>query len=278
MRVRRDRLRVALASIEGTNNDEELLVALRSLGVAAEVVQLKQLEGRGVEPSERRELLDYRVLFFPGGFSAADAVRAGAVFAARVRAAIGPSLEAFVRDGRLVGGICNGFQVLTELGLLPGRPDGRLGPPQAALMTNDSGHHECRPTFLRWEGGRFAPLRALAPGTRFLVPSSHGEGKLVLSGEPGARLDELERNGQVLFRYVRPDGGPAAYPWNPNGSAGDVAALTNPTGNVFGLMPHPERSFFRALHPDWTRSGSAEGPGDGYRFLESVVRYAAAAA
>ena len=272
--MRRDQLRIALLSIEGTNNDEELLAALRALGAPAEVVQLKQLEGRDVERSQRRDLFDFQALFFPGGFSAGDYVRAGAIFAARVRAAMGPALEEFVGSGHLVGGICNGFQVLTELGLLPGRPDGRLGKPQAALMTNDSGHHECRPTFLRWEGGRFAPLQSLPPGDRYLIPSSHGEGKLVLSGEPGARLEDLERNGQILFRYVRPDGGPATYPWNPNGSIGDIAAVTNPRGNVFGIMPHPERSFYRIQHPDWTRSGRAEGPGDGHLFLESIVRYA----
>ena len=274
--MRRDQLRIALVSIEGTNNDEELLAALRALGTLAEVVQLKQLEGRDVERSQRRDLFDFRVLFFPGGFSAGDYVRAGAIFAARVRAAIGPALEEFIRAGHLVGGVCNGFQVLTELGLLPGRSDGGLGKPQAALMANDSGHHECRPTFVRWEGGRFAPLQSLPPGQRYLIPSSHGEGKLVLADEAGARLADLERNGQILFRWVRPDGGPAAYPWNPNGSVGDIAALTNPTGNVFGIMPHPERSFYRVQHPDWTRTGGAEGPGDGHLFLESIVKYAEA--
>lgn len=272
--MRRDRLKVALLSIEGTNNDEELFVALRTLGARPEIVHLKQLEGREVERSRVRRLLDYQMLLVPGGFSAGDYVRAGAIMAARIRAAIGPELEAFVQDGRLVGGICNGFQVLTELGLLPGRPGGRLGPPEAALMTNDSGRYECRPTFLAWTGGRFAPLRGLPAGERFLFPSGHAEGKLVLAGPPGARLAELESSGQVLFRWVAPDGAPATYPWNPNGSEGDVAGLTNPEGNVFGLMPHPERGFFRAQAPDWTRDGVAEGWGDGHRFFDAVLRHA----
>lgn len=266
-------LKIALLRIEGTNNYEELAVAFRTLGARPEVVHLKQFEGREVEPDHVRHLLDYQVLLLPGGFSAGDYVRAGAILAARIRAAIGPQLEEFIHDGRLVGGICNGFQVLTELGLLPGRPDGRLGTPQAALMTNDSGRYECRPTFLRWEGGRFPPLQGTPPGERFLFPSGHSEGKLVLSDEPGARLSELEQNGQVLFRWVAPDGSPAHYPWNPNGSFGDVAGLTNPDGNVFGLMPHPERGFFRAQHPEWTRTGSAEGWGDGHRFLDAVLRH-----
>ena len=272
--MRRRDVRVALLSIEGTNCDEELARALDALGARAEIVHLKQLEKRDVEPSRYRELSDYSAVLIPGGFSSGDYVRAGAIFAARIRAAIGRELESFVRSGRLVGGICNGFQVLTELGLLPGRPGGRLGAPEAALITNDSGRFECRPTWVEWTGGAFAPLSGVRKGTRFLFPSAHGEGKLVLAGPPGRRLAELARSGQILFRWTTPDGSPVRYPWNPNGSVGDVAGLTNPEGNVFGLMPHPERSFDLAQAPDWTRRDPTSGPGDGYRFLEAVVAHA----
>ncbi len=266
--------RVALLSIEGTNCDEELYVALRGVGAAPEIVHLKQFEGRDVPASERRRLSDYQMLLVPGGFSAGDYVRAGAIFAARVRTAIGPELEEFIREGRLVGGICNGFQVLTELGLLPGRPDDRIGRPQAALLTNDSGHFECRPTYVRWDGGAFAPLASLRPGTVLLAPSAHAEGKFVLGGEDGATLGELESNGQVLFRWSDPAGRSAGYPWNPNGSLADIAGITNRRGNVFGLMPHPERSFVRLLAPDWTRTPErAREPGDGYRFFEAILRH-----
>lgn len=270
----RDRLKIAIVSIEGTNNDEELFVAMRTLGARPEIVHLKQLEGRDVARSDVRHLFDYQVLLFPGGFSAGDYVRAGAILAARVRTAIGPELESFVRDGRLVGGVCNGFQVLTELGLLPGRRGGRLGRADAALMTNDSGKYECRPTFLAWQGGSFPPLQGTPVGDRYMFPSGHAEGKLVLGGDAERRLTELEADGQVLFRWVQPDGGWASYPWNPNGSSGNVAGLTNPEGNVFGLMPHPERGFFHWQSPDWTRSGTAAGWGDGHRFFDSILRYA----
>jgi phosphoribosylformylglycinamidine synthase subunit PurQ / glutaminase len=276
--VGRPRLRAAILSIEGTNCDEELRVALAALGTRPEVVRLNQLEGRRVPAARRRSLSQYDLLFLPGGFSGGDYVRAGAILAARVRASIGGELEEFVRSGRLVGGICNGFQVATELGLLPGRPGGRLGPAEAALVTNDSGHYECRPTFVAWSGGRFAPLADRPVGERYLFPSAHGEGKLVLGGDEAARRRELEAAGQVLFRFVAPDGGPARYPWNPNGSAGDIAGLTSPDGNVFGLMPHPERAFFHDQAPDWTRSGGPRGYGDGRRFLEAIVRHAARAA
>ena len=141
-------------------------------------------------------------------------------------------------------------------------------------MTNDSGRYECRPTFLSWEGGRFPPLRGFAKGERFLFPSGHSEGKLVLAGDAKTKIKSLERAGQILFRWVAPDGSWANYPWNPNGSEGNIAGLSNPEGNVFGLMPHPERGFFHAQAPDWTRSGSAEGPGDGYRFFDALLTHA----
>jgi phosphoribosylformylglycinamidine synthase subunit PurQ / glutaminase len=271
--ARRD-LSVAILTIEGTNNDQELALALRTLGARVEVVHLKQFEGRDVGPRERRRLADYQALFVPGGFSAGDYVRAGAIFAARVRASLGPELEEFVRRGRLVGGVCNGFQVLIELGLLPGRADGRLGAVDAVLTNNESGRYECRPTFVAWEGGAFPALQSVPKGSRFLFPSGHAEGRLILGGDAAARRSELERNGQILFRWVAPDGGTAQYPWNPNGSEGNIAGLTNPNGNVFGLMPHPERGFFRAQAPDWTRAGSARGFGDGHRFLDAVLSYA----
>jgi phosphoribosylformylglycinamidine synthase subunit PurQ / glutaminase len=269
------RVKVAILSIEGTNNDEELWVALKTLGADAEIVHLKQFEGRDVPTKDRRRLADYQMLLLPGGFSAGDYVRAGAILAARARSAIGPEIEEFVRSGHFIGGICNGFQSVTELGLLPGYPNGRLGPPQAALMANDSGKYECRPTFLRWEGGGFAPFQDVARGTVFLAPSGHAEGKLVLGGgAPRDRVAELEANGQVLFRWTDPEGRLAGYPWNPNGSVGNLAGITNREGNVFGLMPHFERAFFRVLHPDWTRSGaSPDGLGDGARFFDPILAY-----
>jgi len=271
--VRRDRVRVAILAIEGTNNDSELHVALRTVGLNPEVVHLKQLEGRDIPARDRRRLADYQMLLIPGGFSAGDYVRAGAILASRIRSAIGPEVEEFVRSGHLVGGICNGFQTLTELGLLPGYPGGRLGEPQAVLMSNDSGRYECRPTFVRWEGGGFPPFADVPPGTVLLTPSGHAEGKLLLAGDPEARARQLAEEGQLLFRWVDPHGEVAGYPWNPNGSPYNVAGLTNREGNVFGLMPHPERAFFRALHPDWTRRGDAEGFGDGQRFFEALARY-----
>jgi phosphoribosylformylglycinamidine synthase subunit PurQ / glutaminase len=270
---RRSPLPVAILSIEGTNCHRELAAALDGVGAAAEVVHLKQFEGRDVGPEERRSLSDFRALFLPGGFSGGDYVRAGAILASRIRAAIGPELESYLGAGGFLIGVCNGFQVLTELGLLPGHPGCRLGPPEAALMPNESGHFECRPTYLRWEGGNFPPLRGLAPGRRLYAPSAHGEGRLYLAGDTEARLAELASAGQLPFRWVNPEGEVAGYPWNPNGSPANAAGLTNPEGNVLGLMPHPERGFSRRLEPDWTRRGDSTGAGEGRWFFEAIVRH-----
>lgn len=270
----RDPLKVAILNVEGTNCDGELASAFRQLGTQPEIIHLKQFEGRGVEAEKRRRLADYQLLLIPGGFSAGDYVRAGAVLAARTKAVLGSEIREFLKAGHLVGGVCNGFQVLVELGLLPGHTEPGVGNPQAVLNTNDSGHFECRPTYCRWDGGVFAPLHDLPRGTVSLFPSAHGEGKLILADEPGCRLQDLEANGQILFRWVDPEGRRAGYPWNPNGSEGDVAGITNRDGSVFGLMPHPERAFNRLQYPDWTRTGLGDGRGDGQRFFERIVRYA----
>ncbi len=273
--VRRGELRVAILAIEGTNCDQELFEAFRSLGCQPEIVFLKQLEGERSPPSLRRRLSDFQILMLPGGFSAGDYVRAGAVLAARIQSRLGDEMADFIRSGKLVGGICNGFQVLVEMGLLPGGVEARPGPPQAALNTNDSAHFECRPTYCRWDGGNFRPFKDHLPaGTVLYIPSAHGEGKLILSGAHGADLRDLLANGQILFRWTDPDGNPAGYPWNPNGSPGDVAGLTSREGTVFGLMPHPERSFQIYHHPDWMRRPVSSDMGDGRRFFEAMVRYA----
>ncbi len=267
---------IAILSIEGTNCDEELASGFQRLGAHAEVVDVQQFRAPAREAGYRRRLSDYQVVMFPGGFSGGDYVRAGAIMAARVRSTIGKDLRDFLRtSGNVVGGICNGFQVLVELGLLPGRDDGVLTAPQAVLAPNASARFECRPTYCRWDGGNFRPFQGVDRGRVFQFPSAHGEGRLVLSGARGATLRDLENNGQILFRWTDPEGRRAGYPWNPNGSEGDVAGITNREGNVFGLMPHPERAVDRVQYPDWTRSGPTPAEGDGRFFLGSILRYAA---
>ncbi len=269
--MNRDDVRVCVLTLEGTNCEDETVRAFASLGANPERVHLNQLVRD--PPGRHRALEDYHALVLPGGFSSGDYVRAGAIWASRLRSGLQSDLRVFVEEGKPVVGICNGFQALVELGFLPGL-GGETDIPQAALATNDSAHYECRPSLLRYENrGRCGPLALLPRDGILQAPSAHTEGKFTVpQGEEEAVWGALLEADQLLFRYVDPEGAYAGYPWNPNGSLYNIAGVCNPEGNVLGLMPHPERSFSRYLHPDWTRSGE-EGDGDGRLFFESILTY-----
>lgn len=273
--LRKD-VRACVLRIEGTNCEQETHDCIKRLGASAEIVHLKQLIGYGIRPERKRALEDYQMLIIPGGFSAGDYVRAGAIFAARLKAALEKEIKVFVESGYPVLGICNGFQVLVEIGLLPGL-DGIMSPlPQAVLNTNDSNRFECRPTYLMNENTDKCVFTRLIPkGKVVMFPSAHAEGKLLFPPENEDKiLKQLEKEDQIVFRYVDPTGNYANYPWCPNGSTAGIAGICNSIGNVMGLMPHPERAFFRYLYPDWTRR--EEDPmafGDGWAIFESALRY-----
>jgi phosphoribosylformylglycinamidine synthase len=269
-------IRVCILRIEGTNCEQELWHCYRRIGANPELVHLNQLLSQGIEKKKRRNLSDYHILMIPGGFSAGDYVRAGAIWAARMKSGLRKEITRFVEDGKAIGGICNGFQVLVELGLIPGFDTAISDIPQAVLGINDSSRFECRPTFLKMESrGKCAFTGCIAPGSVLNIPSAHAEGKFMLPmNRQGKLLERLVENDQVVFRYVDPDGKYAGYPWNPNGALFGIAGLCNEQGNVFGMMPHPERVFYRYQHPDWTRKGGDPSePGDGRAVFESVISY-----
>lgn len=263
-------VRVCVVRIEGTNCEDEMANAFSMVGANSEKVHLKQLLGQ-CDPSLRRDLSEYDVLAIPGGFSAGDYVRAGAIFASRMKAGLGKALRDFVDEGKPVLGVCNGFQILVELGLLPALDGTMSAEPTAALYTNDSGRFECRPTLLRNENrGRCVFTSDIPKGAVLMCPSAHGEGKL-LSDIPDF-TSRLEENDQVVFRYVQPGSASAGYSWNPNGSPSDIAGICNPAGNVLGMMPHPERVMTAYTAADWTRGHDSED-GDGKRIFTSVMKY-----
>lgn len=178
-------------------------------------------------------------------------------------------LREFVREGRAILGICNGFQVLVESGLIPG-----LSSVQVSLTVNTSARYECRWVYLKHVNNGKCLLTREVPKDRALrIPIGHGEGRFIVSNEDS--LKEIVNNDLIVFKYVRPDGSEAdgEYPYNPNGSIMDIAGICNIDGNVLGMMPHPERAFFKWQLPDWTRTSSAEGYGDGYYVIESIVKY-----
>ncbi|MDM7461766.1 MAG: phosphoribosylformylglycinamidine synthase subunit PurQ [bacterium] len=209
----------------GSNCDRDAYYALRDgLGYDAEYLW----------HAEPRDLSEYGLVIVPGGFSYGDYLRPGAI--ARF-ARIMESLREYAARGGLVLGVCNGFQILCEAGLLPG-----------ALTRNLSLKFRCKPVYVRVENADTPFTRRYQPGEVLQIPIAHGDGRYVCDG---ATLSQLRANGQILFRYCSPTGD-LDDAWNPNGSTDHIAGVANERFNVLGMMPHPERACELLL-------GSADG-------------------
>ncbi len=252
----------------GTNCDIETKYSLEHFGCKAEIVHVNQLL------KEKKNLSDYSGLVVPGGFSFGDHIRSGAILGKIVANKLGSELTKMAEEGKPILGICNGFQVLVESGILPGFNGGALKS-QAALGTNTSSKFEDRWVYLKNENkGNCIFTRGVGELTR--MPVAHGEGKFILPlGKETEYLDYLKDHDQIAFSYAKDDGKPAKreYPANPNGSIDDIAGICDPSGVVMGMMPHPERAFHRITYPDWTRN-NPEDIGDGYIIFKNMVEYA----
>jgi phosphoribosylformylglycinamidine synthase len=251
----------------GTNCDAETKHALESFGCRAKVVHINKLLRGDVN------LASFNGIVIPGGFSYGDHIRSGAILGKMVGERLKKELVEFSEKGRPILGICNGFQVLVEAGLLPAF-NGFSEVPQAALGKNLSNRFEDRWIYLRnYNRGNCVFTRGLEV---LRMPVNHGEGKFILPRGRGEELfRKLVENDQVVFRYARADGSLAhgEYPINPNGSFMDIAGICDPHGTVLGMMPHPEKAFHRITYPDWTRTG-LKGMGDGYWIFKNMVDYA----
>jgi phosphoribosylformylglycinamidine synthase len=208
---------------------------------------------------------------FIGGFSFGDHMGSGHVFAARVRHHLREELQRFLDEKKLVLGVCNGFQVMTKLGLLPGL-DAEYFAPRVALIQNDCASFQNRWVHVRYEtntNGVFTKGLGTMP-----MPIRHGEGKLFTPDRE--LLERLEQEGCVACRYVDPDTNEPAtkFPMNPNGSLNSIAGLCDPSGRVLGMMPHPEAFLFPENHPNWDRqAGALAEHGQGLKLFENAVAY-----
>ncbi len=261
-------IRVCVMRVGGTNCDAETQRAFQELGVAAETLQVSEL-------IKRHTLLDYNVLVFPGGFSYGDYVRSGVIFARHLAANLGKEIEKFVDEGRPILGICNGFQILVEYGLLPGFK-GISEYPEASLANNSQGY-KCRWTYLKNENrGKCAFTSTIPQGKVLRMPIAHGEGRILFPKEKEQQLlQTMLDQDMVVLRYCDKNGQPAngKYPDNPNGSFYDIAGICNKEGNIFGLMPHPERAFYWWQQPDWTAQQAMPQFGDGKLIFEGLVEH-----
>lgn len=247
----------------GINCDNETHRAFSRAGADASRVHLNDL-------IEHLELLDQaHILAIPGGFSFGDHIASGKVLANRLRHKLGAPLERFVADGKLIIGICNGFQVMVKMGLLP-LFDGAFRQ-EVTLAWNNTCRFENRWVHLGTaEGTACIWLKDIQ---QLPLPIRHGEGKFIV--RDNAVLQRLLDERQIALRYVRPDGTAASgvFPYNPNGAVDDIAGICDPTGRIFGLMPHPEGFQDRENHPEWTRLPLQE-EGAGLQVFRNAVEFA----
>jgi len=248
----------------GTNCDKETAFAFEAAGAEAELVHINSFISGEVK------LDDYQILAFPGGFSYGDDIAAGKILANELKCKLSPELKKFIADGKLIIGICNGFQILVKSGLLPGND---LLEQEASLIINDSAKFEDRWVHLKAKSEKLK-AKSLCVWTRNLpeviyLPVAHGEGKFVAQDK--AVMERLKKNGQIVFQYCDGKGGLAGYPYNPNGSMESIAGICDDTGRILGLMPHPERYIEAAQHP---RAGSGfRGVGEGLLIFRNGVEF-----
>ncbi len=227
----------------GLNCDHETAYAFELAGARASRVHINSL----IDGSA--SLDGFQILVFIGGFGWGDDHGAGVIQAIRMKTHIGGQLIEFVEDGNLVLGICNGFQALVNFGLLPGLGH-NYDKRSVALTFNDCGNFKNQ--WVSLKGNPSSPCIFTRNIDLAELPVRHGEGKFFADD---AILAQLQRNNQIALQYATPDGRPAdgQYPFNPNGSVNDIAGICDPTGRIFGLMPHPEGYNHPTNHPDWTR-------------------------
>src|SRR5256714_2733469 len=255
------RQRALVLRAPGINCDRETAHACRLVGFETDLLHINRL----LQAPER--LLDYVFLVIPGGFSYGDDLGAGTLLARNLTIHLGSQLDQFIDEGRLVLGICNGFQVLVRAGLLAGRVTNmRDSRAVASLTDNMSAQFESRWVTLDVEISMCIFTQWIKRPIE--LPVAHGEGQFVLADD--AMLAQLQKSGQVPLVYTSPTGGDVVYPGNPNGSIGNIAGVCNARGNVFGLMPHPERYVSALQHPQ--RRGTSDG--DGLLIFKNAYEYA----
>jgi phosphoribosylformylglycinamidine synthase len=261
----------------GLNCDYETDFSLKKAGAASERIHINDLL-----PTEYgtpgQTLDDYHILVFGGGFSWGDDHGAGVLLASRIRIHLGKQLEQFIAQKKLILGVCNGFQALVNLGLLPGF-NGDYQSRRVALIANDCGNF--RDDWIGLLANPASPCVFTRSIDYLELPVRHGEGKFY--ADPPT-LETLDQNQQIVFCYADKNRSPAqgVFPYNPNGSLMDIAGICDPSGRILGLMPHPEAYNHWTNHPDWPRKSREAGPegksglpevGEGLKLFRNAVAY-----
>ena len=248
--------RAMILRAPGTNCDHETAYAFERAGAVSRRVHLRVLV------QKPKLVNDFQILCIPGGFSYGDDIASGRIFALELTSHLADVFHAFRDRGGLILGICNGFQVLLQTGLLLRDP--LTGTARASLATNQSGQFIDRWVHLRSVAGRCLFLQDIDV---FELPVAHGEGRFVTRSLED--LNHLDATGQLVLRYAPDSNGVST---NPNGAAGDVAGACDESGQVLGLMPHPERFIDATQHPAWNTRLDANASGAGLALFASAVK------
>ena len=245
------KIKVCVLRTAGTNCDKETAAAFNLAGAQADLLHINSLV------NQKAALSDYHILALPGGFSYGDDVASGKIFANELRFKLAGQMREFIHQGKLIIGICNGFQILVKSGFLPGNEELKQ---EASLIINDSGKFEDRWVHLKSAKNKCVWTKNL-PKIIYL-PVAHGEGKFITLNKEV--LNKLKNNGQIVFQYCDSQGRLAGYPDNPNGAVENIAGICDSTGRIFGLMPHPERHIFKEQHPGfWNQPKNVKADGCG---------------
>ncbi|OGD83417.1 phosphoribosylformylglycinamidine synthase I [Candidatus Curtissbacteria bacterium RBG_13_40_7] len=255
--------KVCILRTDGTNCDEETFYAFEKFGGVCEYVHINELR------KNTKLLKQFQILVLPGGFANGDDVASGKILAVELIHFLKSQLQEFIAKGGLILGICNGFQVLVRTGLLP---FGKFGKMDVTLTQNDSGHFECRFIKIKIERSKVKFLEPYA-GQIIDIAVNHGEGKFFSSSNV---IRKIENDNLVVCRYVDDKGAPTQnYPQNPNGSLNAIAGVSDPTGRILGLMPHPEKFVDITQHPNWRRLKLSDNfQAQGNFIFKGIINYA----
>jgi phosphoribosylformylglycinamidine synthase len=250
------KVRTLILRAPGTNCDVETAFAFEQAGSVIDSAHVNELVRRD------KLVADYQILVLPGGFTYGDDISAGKILANELRLKLGEDIRRFVDRGGLILGICNGFQVLVKAGILPPTENGERQP--LTLAGNDSNRFECRWVYL--QVNQKSPCVFTRGVSSLYLPVAHGEGKVMAAAETLSKLN-------VVVRYADAKGNvKAGYPFNPNGSADNIAGICDSSGRIFALMPHPERFIRWSQHPRWSREAPRQH-GDGLAIFRNAVEW-----
>ena len=245
----------------GINCDYETEFAFNLAGAETRRIHLNDII------SKRVFLDDFQILAFPGGFSFGDDIASGKVLANKFRYNLENELQKFINEGKIIIGICNGFQAMVKMGVLPGFNE-NYKEQRVTLTFNDSGRFEDRWVYLKVN--QSSPCIFTKGIKDLYLPIRHGEGKFI--SKDNETREMLNKSEQIVVQYTDENGKSAGYPFNPNGSEGNIAGICDRTGRIFGLMPHPEAFLFRTNHPRWTREKIVE-EGQGLQIFRNAVNF-----